>query len=40
MELFRAKKFGNLESDENSLRECRFCDNNLRLIRMVYYPET
>jgi hypothetical protein len=40
MELFRAKKFGNLDSDENSLRECRFCDNNLRLIRMVYYPET
>jgi hypothetical protein len=40
MESFRAKKFGNLASDENSLRECRFCNNNLRLMRMVYYPET
>ena len=40
MELFRAEKFGDLESNDDSLRECRFCDNKLRLIRAVYYPET
>jgi hypothetical protein len=40
MELFRAEKFGNLESDKNSHRGCRSCDNNLRLVRAVYYPET
>ena len=40
LELFRAEKFGDLESNDDSLRECRFCDNKLRLIRAVYYPET
>jgi hypothetical protein len=40
MELFRAEKFGDLESGQSSIRGCRFCDNKLRLIRVVYYPET
>ena len=40
MELFRAQKFGAFESSNNSLRECRFCNNKMRLIRAVFYPET
>jgi hypothetical protein len=41
VELFRAEKFGDIESNnDDSLRECRSCDNKLRLIRAVYYPET
>jgi hypothetical protein len=40
MELFRAEKFGDLENNDNSLRGCRSCDNKLRLVRAVYYPET
>jgi hypothetical protein len=40
MELFRAEKFGDLQSNDTSLRECRFCNKNLRLLRAVYYPET
>jgi hypothetical protein len=40
MELFRAEKFGNIDRDENSFRKCRSCENNLRLIRVVHYPET
>jgi hypothetical protein len=40
MKLFRAEKFGDLESSDDSLRGCRSCDNKLRLIRAVYYPET
>jgi hypothetical protein len=40
MELFRAEKFGDIESSDDSLRECRSCDNKLRLIRAVHYPET
>jgi hypothetical protein len=40
MELFKAEKFGDLESNDDSLRECRSCDNKLKLIRAVYYPET
>ena len=39
MELFRAQKFGTFESSNNSLRECRFCNNKMRLIRTVFYPE-
>ena len=39
MELFRAEKFADLESD-NSVRDCRFCNHKLKLIRMVFYPET
>jgi hypothetical protein len=39
MELFRAEKFGDLESNDNS-RECRFCNSKLRLIRAVLYPES
>jgi hypothetical protein len=40
MELFRAQKFGAFESSNNSLRDCRFCNNKMRLIRAVFYPET
>lgn len=40
MELFRAEKLGEIESDRSSHRECRFCKNRLRLIRTVHYPET
>jgi hypothetical protein len=40
MEFFRAVKFGELESNDNSLRECRSCNNKTALIRVVYYPET
>jgi hypothetical protein len=40
MELFRAEKFGDFEDNSNPLRECRSCNNKLRLIRAVYYPET
>lgn len=40
MELFRAEKFGNFESKDESLRGCRFCENKLRLVRAVFYPET
>jgi hypothetical protein len=29
-----------IESSDDSLRECRSCENKLRLIRAVYYPET
>ena len=35
MELFRAEKFGDLESNEGSHRGCRSWDNKLRLIRAV-----
>jgi len=38
MELFRAEKFGYLDSVDS--RGCRSCDNKLRLVRAVYYPET
>jgi hypothetical protein len=40
MELFRAEKFGDFDSGTDSLKECRSCDNKLRLIRAVHYPET
>jgi hypothetical protein len=40
MELFRAEKFGDIENKDDSLRGCRFCENKLRLIRAVYYPDT
>jgi hypothetical protein len=40
MEFFRAVKFGELESNDNSLRECRSCNNKTALTRVVYYPET
>jgi hypothetical protein len=40
MELFRAEKFGDFESKDDSLRGCRFCENKLRLVRAVFYPET
>jgi hypothetical protein len=40
MEIFRAEKFGDFEGNSNSLNECRCCNNKLRLIRAVYYPET
>jgi hypothetical protein len=40
MELFRAEKFGDFEDNSSPLRECRSCNNKLRLIRAVYYPET
>jgi hypothetical protein len=40
MELFRAEKLGDVESSDYSLRVCRLCDNKLRLIRAVHYPET
>lgn len=36
MELFRAKKVGEVES--NSIRKCRACDQKLELIRAVLYP--
>jgi hypothetical protein len=39
MELFRAEKFGDFESKDGSLRACRFCENKLRLVRAVFYPE-
>ena len=38
MELFRAERFGYLES--NSTRKCRLCGDNLELLRSIYYPET
>jgi hypothetical protein len=34
MELFRAEKFGDFESKDDSLRGCRFCENKLRLVRL------
>ena len=37
MELFRAEKIGELESD--STRQCRVCGKTLNLIRIVYYPD-
>jgi hypothetical protein len=40
MELFRAEKVGDFEDNSNPLRECRSCNNRLKLIRAVYYPET
>jgi hypothetical protein len=40
MELFRAEKLGDFESSDDSFKECRSCDNKLRLIRAVHYPET
>jgi hypothetical protein len=40
MELFRAEKFGDIEGSDDSLRECCSCDNKLRLVSAVYYPET
>jgi hypothetical protein len=38
MELFRAERLGYLES--NSTRKCGLCDDNLKLLRSIYYPET
>jgi hypothetical protein len=38
MELFRAEKIGELES--NSSRQCRVCDNTLKIVRTVFYPHT
>jgi hypothetical protein len=40
MELFRAEKLGDFECSDDSFKECRSCDNKLRLIRTVHYPET
>ena len=40
MDLFSASKCGVYDSDDNSLRECRSCNNKMRLIRLVHYPET
>ena len=37
MELFRAEKIGELES--NSTRQCRVCGETLKLVRIVYYPD-
>jgi hypothetical protein len=37
MELFRAEKIGELES--NSTRQCRVCGKTLNLTRTVYYPD-
>jgi hypothetical protein len=38
MELFRAERVGYLAS--SSTRKCRFCGDNLKLLRSVYYRET
>jgi hypothetical protein len=38
MELFRAEKFGHLES--NSVRVCDTCNDKLKLKRTVFFPET
>jgi len=35
MEIFRAEKIGEIESDSN--RECRACGARLKLIRIVHY---
>ena len=40
MDLFNASKLGFYENNNDSLRECRSCNNKMRLIRAVYYPET
>jgi hypothetical protein len=37
MEIFRAEKMGDLES--NSTKPCRVCGKTLNLIRIVYYPD-
>ena len=38
MELFRAEKIGELES--NSSRKCRVCGKTLKIVRTVFYPDT
>jgi hypothetical protein len=38
MELFRAEKIGELES--NCSRQCRACGSTLELVRSVFYPDT
>ena len=38
MELFWAEKFGDLPTDSH--RECSSCNQKVRLIRAVFYPET
>ena len=38
MELFRAEKIGELES--NSTRQCRVCGKTLKIVRTVFYPDT
>jgi hypothetical protein len=40
MDLFNASKLGVYDGNTNSLRECRSCNNKMRLIRLVHYPET
>jgi hypothetical protein len=40
MDFFSASKLGVYDSNINSLRECRFCNDKMRLIRLVHYPET
>jgi hypothetical protein len=37
MELFRAEKIGELESD--STRQCRVCGKTLKLLRTVFFPD-
>jgi hypothetical protein len=39
MDFFRAEKIGVYESNSYSLRECLLCNNKMRLIRVVHYPE-
>ena len=38
MELFRAEKFGHFES--NSVRVCATCNDRIKLMRTVFFPET
>ena len=38
MDLFRAEKFGHLDSD--SLRDCSLCNRKLKLKRAVFFEET
>jgi hypothetical protein len=40
MDFFGAAKLGVYESNSDSLRQCRLCNNKMRLIRVVHYPET
>jgi len=37
MEIFRAEKIGEIESD--SSRECRVCGDTLKLTRTVHFPD-
>jgi hypothetical protein len=37
MELFRAEKIGELESDSN--RRCQVCGQAMKLVRTVFFPD-